>query len=626
LIGGGAARVLADQDADQDAAGGPAALDLNVDVDLDLKLGSAVLPDDDRLASPSEAEKTRLRGTPDSGSEREAPRSTVSVGVSRDRPRASRRAPPPRDLTVPVSPAITRGSKRRRAPEQTTEELSLARSLRAAAEEKARRGRRPRAAAPATDPAARGDRWKRTRGNEPDADLDADFQDRSKTNEKTPAAFGKSIDRVAVLERGGGGSGGGGGGGGNVQFKPLTVAVSPRLSKPKRFFHPPAKSTEALELEKLRTLPAFRARPVPKRVLAGEKGAAEKATAAAERARAAAAVAAARGPGGAFAEPGGRRRRTRSEFCPDCDDDDDAAAATTRRRESKRARLVDPFEGTNASVSVSVSVAPSRTFPNAGGSGGARRVFARSDVDDAYLASIRSPPGRVDGVTAPAPFALRTDRRGLSKRFDLERAEAVRERNAEALRSAKIRARPVPKTSASRRRSALPEPVFKPPTRLEPFQLKGAALRAYEKKKEAERVSEAAAAAASARRFASKPAPPTTHRPSFVAKPSDRALTTPAEDILRAGEARTLERARFDASVARLAAIKEEEALEKNRLERVAADAAEAALRKSLRFKAKPVPDYRRLASLGVGRVPEKTLTRPESPALRTNRRASRWG
>ena len=53
---------------------------------------------------------------------------------------------------------------------------------------------------------------------------------------------------------------------------------------------------------------------------------------------------------------------------------------------------------------------------------------------------------------------------------------------------------------------------------------------------------------------------------------------------------------------------------------------ARAALRRSTRFAAAPVPDSDALASLGVAPIAERALTRPESPPLRTNRRASRWG
>ena len=53
---------------------------------------------------------------------------------------------------------------------------------------------------------------------------------------------------------------------------------------------------------------------------------------------------------------------------------------------------------------------------------------------------------------------------------------------------------------------------------------------------------------------------------------------------------------------------------------------ARAAFRRSARFTAAPMPDYDALASLGVAAVAERALTRPESPPLRTNRRASRWG
>ena len=66
---------------------------------------------------------------------------------ARSAPRRAPRPPPPKDLTVPVSPAITKtrvGSKRKNDrcfEEKTSEELDLERSLAAAAKEKAKRRR-----------------------------------------------------------------------------------------------------------------------------------------------------------------------------------------------------------------------------------------------------------------------------------------------------------------------------------------------------------------------------------------------------------------------------------------------------------------------------------------------------
>ena len=96
--------------------------------------------------------------------------------------------------------------------------------------------------------------------------------------------------------------------------------------------------------------------------------------------------------------------------------------------------------------------------------------------------------------------------------------------------------------------------------------------------------------------------------------------------MLAAGERRSKERAAFDAEIAVRAKQREEALAETKRLEAAAETEARAALRRSTRFAAAPVPDYDALASLGVAPIAERALTRPESPPLRTNRRASRWG
>ena len=128
------------------------------------------------------------------------------------------------------------------------------------------------------------------------------------------------------------------------------------------------------------------------------------------------------------------------------------------------------------------------------------------------------------------------------------------------------------------------------------------------------------------RRFVAAPLPDSTHRASFVAKKSDAPLTTPAEDVLAAGARRAAERAAFDAEIANRERLKEEEKEEARRLEAAEETKARAAFRRSARFTAAPMPDYDALASLGVAAVAERALTRPESPPLRTNRRANRWG
>ena len=559
---------------------------------------------------------------------------------------ASRRAfrpPPPKDLTVPVSPAITRASKRSRAgafpSEKTSEELDLERSLAAAAAEKAKRQRR---VAPAEGSGAvsglgatRGARGEKSRVGSKTRAVSVAFGGRVRAPEKGDTKQTKlsaPSDEAAP----------------SLGARPVTVARSPRLSgaqKRDRFFsaHLP-KTSEELELEKIAAVPKFRARPLTRSVLQGQAGAAEKAAAAAKKKREAAAlVAKGKAKPAPFDATVGRARSR---------DERDAERIKCAARDAKRFRLASEAEAFGFAGAVPPTAPESPAFATArraalrapflesdgGGSGvfarttatrGARRVAA-SDVDGPCafgtesLASDRF--GRVDGVTCPAPFALATDRRGEAAKAELEfRLEQRARLEAERARAA-AKARPVPKTSSRACRGRLPEPVFKPPTSTEPFRLRGEALSAYEKKRERERAEKEKEEEEKRRRFAAKPLPEATFRTVFAVRRSDKPLTTPAEDVLAAGARRAAERAAFDAEVAELAKHKEEELAEQRRLEAEAEAKARKALRKSTRFVAAPMPDYDALASVGVAPVAERALTRPQSPPLRTNRRASRWG
>ena len=637
LTGGGARRVLVDISATAasprlpDGAGArdtPPLASRALDVpEADGRLAGfrAALPmdDDSRAASAGKSSVKSSGGSPspspgpngaaarEGGALSAAGRSSRSSRSSRARPaagsRRAPRAPPPKDLTVPVSPAITRrarGSKRARSEEKTSEELDLARSLAAAAREKAKR-RRVAAGAART----------RTRTKARRSETGAAFGSRFGPSEEA-----KRETRSAAAR--------------------ATRPRSPNLSRARgeRFARATAKTSEELELERLAAAPRFRARPLRRAVLQGSAGAAEKAAAAAAKQREAAAGAAQNKPAPFDAAVG--RARTRDERA--------AERAELAARDAKRARAAaeaEPFGFAGAvppthpeSPAFATarravlraphdSVGDAREGP-AAATRGARRV-AVSDVDAAGAAAgaaTASFAGRVDGVTCPAPFALATDRRGAAARADLEfrleqtaRAEAAR---AEAA----VKARPVPKTSSSRRRSRLPDPVFKPPTSTEPFALRGEALRAHERRRETERLEREKEKEEKRRRFVAAPPPETTFRPGFATRRSEKPLTTPAEGVLAAGERRAAERAAFDAEMAALAKQREEALAESKRLEAAKEAEARAALRESTRFAAAPIPDYDALASLGVAPVAERALTRPESPPLRTNRRASRWG
>ena len=550
---------------------------------------------------------------------------------ARSAPRRAPRPPPPKDLTVPVSPAITKtrvGSKRKNDrcfEEKTSEELDLERSLAAAAKEKAKRRRVENRAG---DGAAGSTRVVATGvGRSTRATA------KKKTSrENARVAFGgRVVAETAKKKENGPGS-----------ASVPTVPRSPNLrgaSLRDRFAKKtPAKTSEALELERLAAVPKFRARPLKRGVLQGSAGAAEKAAAAAAKRREAAADAARVKPAPFDAAVG--RARTRDERA--------AERAEMAARDAKRARAAVDAEPFGFAGAVPPTAPESPAFATArraalraphepplekgpaAATRGARRVAA-SDVDEPLpsfvdTSAVSDAFGRVDGVTCPAPFALATDRRGEAARAELEfRLEQKARLEAQRARAA-VAARPAPKTSSSRRRSRLPEPVFKPPTVCEPFRLRGEALSAYEKSHQQKALRKEEEETTRRRRFVAAPLPDSTHRASFVAKKSDAPLTTPAEDVLAAGARRAAERAAFDAKLATRERRKEEEKEEARRLEAAEETKARAAFRRSARFTAAPMPDYDALASLGVAAVAERALTRPESPPLRTNRRANRWG
>ena len=556
--------------------------------------------------------------------------------------RRAPRPPPPKDLTVPVSPAITKarkGSKRKNDEVLSSEELDLERSLAAAAKEKAKRRRVENRAG---DGAA---------GSTRVAATGFGRSTRATAKKKTRAA------RVAFGGRVVGGSSAkkeenGRDGSASRVSRPRGVPTAPTVPRSPnlrgaslrdRFAKTSAKTSEELELERLAAVPRFKARPLKRGVLQGSAGAAEKAAAAAAKRREAKADAARVKPAPFDAAVG--RARTRDERA--------AERAELAARDAKRARAAADAEPFGFAGAVPPTAPESPAFATArraalraphephpfsslavgpaAATRGARRVAA-SDVDEPLPLSSSTnfsnsdAFGRVDGVTCPAPFALATDRRGEAARADLEfRLEQKARLEAERARVAAA-ARPVPKTSSSRRRSRLPEPVFKPPTVAEPFRLRGEALSAYEKQREEKALRKEEEEETRRRRFVAAPLPESTFRASFVAKKSDAPLTTPAEDVLAAGARRAVERAAFDAEIGILKRRQEEAKEETRRLEEKEEAKARAAFRRSARFEAAPMPDYDALASLGVAPVAERALTRPESPPLRTNRRASRWG
>ena len=247
---------------------------------------------------------------------------------ARSAPRRAPRPPPPKDLTVPVSPAITKtrvGSKRKNDrcfEEKTSEELDLERSLAAAAKEKAKRRRVENRAG---DGAAGSTRVVATGvGRSTRATA------KKKTSrENARVAFGGRVVAETAKKENGPGSA-------SVPTVPRSPNL-PALRFRDRFAKKtPAKTSEALELERLAAVPKFRARPLKRGVLQGSAGAAEKAAAAAAKRRG--------GEGGCRARQAAPfdaavgRARTRDERA--------AERAEMAARDAKRARAAvdaEPF-------------------------------------------------------------------------------------------------------------------------------------------------------------------------------------------------------------------------------------------------------------------------------------------
>ena len=513
-----------------------------------------------------------------------------------------------------MSPAITR-AKRARAAEttRTSEELAFEQSLREAEEEKAKRAlaakragkRRANPANPANPASANAKPAGKRHANPANATRAATraASDVSAANSpyRSAAERARELETRALHARSRRDD--------FTQSRRTTTPRSPAISKPAtRLGGARAKTTEELELEALAAAPKFKARAIRGAVLRGAAGAAEKAAAAGAARRAAARKAATAKP-----TPFGLGRARDANHT----DEDDA------KRDAKRAKLGDaapppptmPVSPRFATTKRAILRAPYPPIVAA--------EDASASASASALAYARHPARhRVDGVTQPAPFDLTTERRGAYAKRQLERMKA--EEAARAAEARRVSARPAPSLTTRPRRAS--QIAFKPPTAPEPFRLRGVALREYETRREATRRADEEAAAKAAAEFKARRVPFTTFNPLFRVEPSSAPLTEP-EEACAAGRRRAEERAAFDARVTEEMAAKEAE-------EEAAARAKEAEerrltreYRKSISFKAAPVPNYAELAAVGVaGNVEERQLTVPESPALATRRRSARWG
>ena len=502
-------------------------------------------------------------------------------------------------LTVPKSPNLSRPPKRQRLDSQkTSEDLAFEKSQRDALEEKQRmrvtarraaaKGAGHRAPKPSTKPVTPS--FSRTHGMATRAVVAHGDENEHSPFRSVAQTFKKELAKKE-----------------SYHDKPLTVARSPALSRP-AYTRTKAKTTEELELEAIAAAPKFRARPLRRAVLKGAGDASERAKAAADQKRGAAR----RAKEGEAKKGGWDKQLGRKRGAEAAADAEERAAREAKRRKELETYGQGGFMPPTAPESPKLSTnrramlkAPAAAAGAQGGIGrGASRVTTASDV------SATSVDWSARPLTQPLGFNLTTDRRGAYAAKVLERRKVEEEEAAAAAR--RVRAKPVPVTT--RRRSSqcfVPNEIKV--TRFEPFNLKGEALHEYERKREAQRREEEAAAAKAAAEFKARPLPFSTFNPMFEVNPSDAAPTVPI-DLKLPGDSRAENRARFEEANARRLAEQARQRAEAERLKAADEERERRRLRRSLVFKAQPVPDYDELATVGVAPVPEAELTVPSSP------------
>ena len=502
-------------------------------------------------------------------------------------------------LTVPKSPNLSRPPKRQRLDSQkTSEDLAFEKSQRDALEEKQRmrvtarraaaRGAGHRAPKPSTKPVTPS--FSRTHGMATRAVVAHGDENEHSPFRSVAQTFKKETAKKE-----------------SYHDKPPTVARSPALSRPS-YTRTKAKTTEELELEAIAAAPKFRARPLRRAVLKGAGDASERAKAAADQKRGAAR----RAKEGEAKKGGWDKQLGRKRGAEAAADAEERATREAKRRKELETYGQGGFMPPTAPESPKLSTnrramlkAPAAAAGVQGGIGrGASRVTMASDVPATSVDWSARP------LTQPLGFNLTTDRRGAYAAKVLERRKVEEEEAAVAAR--RVRAKPVPVTT--RRRSSqcfVPNEIKV--TRFEPFNLKGEALHEYERKREAQRREEEAAAAKAAAEFKARPLPFSTFNPMFEVNPSDAAPTVPI-DLKLPGDSRAENRARFEEANARRLAEQARQRAEAERLKAADEERERRRLRRSLVFKAQPVPDYDELATVGVAPVPEAELTVPESP------------
>ena len=513
-------------------------------------------------------------------------------------------------LTVPISPNLSRPPKRARAAQKTSEELALDKSRAAAAEEKERMRVAARRAAARSGPGRVAPAKPSTRPTTPsfarthrmatravvahgDRDENSPFRSVAQTFRKETS---KSFhDRAPTKPR------------------------SPALSK-SNAARARAKTTEELELEAIAAAPKFRARPVRQAVLKGAGDAAERAKAAAERRR----DATKKAKEGEARKGGWDKQLGRKRGAEAAADEEERHAREAKRRRELETYGHGGFMPPTAPESPRLATSR-RALLKAPATTTAADAGARGGVGGG-ASPVAQEPESVDWsarpLTQPLGFNLTTDKRGAYAQKVLERRKAEEEEVAAAKR--RVTAKPVPATTRRRSYQCFVPNEIKV-TQFQPFNLKGEALHEYERRREAQRREEEEAAARARAEFKARPLPFSTFNPMFEVNPSDAAPTVPI-DLKLPGDTRAESRARFDEANARRMAERERTRAEEER-ERAANDERERRrMRRSLVFKARDVPDYAELATVGVAPVPEAELTVPESPfATRRSRRVYRY-
>ncbi|GBF91123.1 hypothetical protein Rsub_04792 [Raphidocelis subcapitata] len=205
--------------------------------------------------------------------------------------------------------------------------------------------------------------------------------------------------------------------------------------------------------------------------------------------------------------------------------------------------------------------------------------------------------------TAAKSPLLRTKLRGAAAE-EAQAARAEEERRQEA-RARRVSARPLPLTTDMPAVPPRPEP--REITVPAPYRLRSEPRHAEAAARHAQQLALEAAARRAAAEFRARPI--AEGRPVEV-RPSDAPLTVPVDPEL-ATEARAVDRGEFDAGVAERMVQEEDERRRQGDLKRKREEAEEREYRKTLVFKARPMPTFE---DPFFSAPSDKPLTKPTTP------------